>query len=224
MSQKAINRSSNESTTGYQFIGYLRLIVGLVIVAALIFQAWKQVEVGAFNSLDFFTNLGAISALIFGAVIGYSGFLVIVGEVQDFWMQLVRPAATALVLSALVMFVYSYSDLVVAVEFLQWQGVVIFLVAPIYALIDWLIVDDRAALRGGVIGLFLVLPVIWIFFVITRGLSDGWTPFPLFKPEEGFGQLALASGIYLVMFIVVAIIVVMISKLSNTLIRSGKVY
>lgn len=224
MSQNAVNRSSAKQPFAYQFIGYLRLLVALVIVASLIVEAWLLVDAGLFSSLDFFTDLGAISALLFAAVIGYSGFLVVVGEVQDFWMQLVRPAATAFVLSALAMFIYSYGELAVSVESLQWHGLVIFLVAPIYALIDWLVVDDRAALRGGIIALFAVLPVVWIFFVITRGLSDGWAPFPLFKPEEGFGQLFLSSLIYLVVFIAAAILVVIISKIRNTLVRSGQVY
>lgn len=60
---------------------------------------------------------------------------------------------------------------------------------PLFALLDWLLVGDRPALRWRTLWMVLPYPVAWLVVVLVRGATDGWVPYGFLLPERGVASL-----------------------------------
>ncbi len=66
------------------------------------------------------------------------------------------------------------------------------LVVPLAAAVGWLFAGPRGPIRRADLGPFLVLPLIWIGYTVTRGASVDWYPYPFIDvTEHGYAVVAL---------------------------------
>ena len=72
-----------------------------------------------------------------------------------------------------------------------WANVVMHIIVPIFAVVDWIVVGDRHPLRWRALPLVLVYPLVWIVVVLIRGATDGWFPYPFLDPQNGYGSIAV---------------------------------
>lgn len=87
-----------------------------------------------------------------------------------------------------------------------WDSVLLHVVTPLMALLDWLVFGPRGALRPRHAALWLAYPLAYLVFALVRGAvvtSGTRYPYPFLDVAgSGYGQvsvncLALASGFYL---------------------------
>lgn len=76
---------------------------------------------------------------------------------------------------------------------LPWANVVLHIVVPVVACLDWIAVPDRRPLLWSRLVLVLIYPLVWLSVVLVRGATDGWVPYPFLDPARGYGAVTLTS-------------------------------
>ncbi|MCZ4498956.1 MAG: hypothetical protein JWQ74_1509 [Marmoricola sp.] len=66
------------------------------------------------------------------------------------------------------------------------------LVVPLLALAGWIAFGPRRRASGADVGLFLVVPLVWIAYTLVRGAFVDWYPYPFLDVgEHGYGVVAI---------------------------------
>ena len=65
----------------------------------------------------------------------------------------------------------------------------------------------------------LVYPAVWTVVVLIRGATDGWVPYPFLNPAQGYGVVAIYCVAILVVFVVVGLLVLLVSRWRGLLLR-----
>lgn len=195
----------------------LRLVIGLVIVAAIVGQLITSVEFWsgrgvtnvASNVVNFFSFFTIQSNILAAAVLLVGAFLLVGRHGSDpGWFQSLRAAAvTYMVVTGIV-----YNLLLRGIELPQgatlgWSNEVLHAVAPAYLLLDWLVSPGRSPLGPGRIRAILVYPIVWVAYTLLRGPfvtdqiygTDSWYPYPFLNPDTS------AQGYFSVAFFVALI-------------------
>ncbi len=95
-----------------------------------------------------------------------------------------------------------------------WANVVLHVVIPIVAVLDWVFVADREALSWRLLPVVMIYPVVWLAVVIVRGATDGWVPYPFLDPGRGYGAVAVTVVAITVVTVVAGAAVFALSRLS----------
>lgn len=102
-----------------------------------------------------------------------------------------------------------------------WSNEVLHLIAPLYAVLDWLLAPGRHPVRWRTVGWIVVYPVLWAAYTLVRGPfvvdeatgASYWYPYPFLDPRaSGYGTVALWVGVLAVVITVLAAVVVGISR------------
>jgi hypothetical protein len=216
-----------------------RLVMGLVIVAAVVTQLAKSVtttvELGRdlattiANFFSFFTilsNLIAATVLLWAAIALWRRGS---GAVTDS-----APLATALACASTYMIITGivYNALLRQIVLEQgslpvpWSNEVLHLIGPLFLLVDVLIGPARRALRWRAVGIVLVFPLAWSAYTLIRGSlvtspvtgDPWWYPYPFLNPHGPGGWpsvIAYVIGISLA-FVAVGAFVVWMGRRRNT--------
>ncbi|MBP1326872.1 hypothetical protein JOF28_002104 [Leucobacter exalbidus] len=76
---------------------------------------------------------------------------------------------------------------------LPWANVVLHIVTPIAALLDWLLTGSEQSLRWRRLPIVLAYPLVWLAVVLVRGATDGWVPYPFLDPATGYGSITVVA-------------------------------
>lgn len=153
----------------------LRAVAGILGIAAVVatFAAAKQ-PVNPFNFFGYFTIQGNILFLLVMLVTAGYGFA---HRAQPEALFVIRGAvATYMIIVGLV-----YNTLLVGLEggvAVPWANVVLHVVLPIFALVDWVLFGDRPALGWRRYPLILIYPLVWLGVVLIRVGTDGMSFYP----------------------------------------------
>ena len=76
---------------------------------------------------------------------------------------------------------------------LPWVNFVLHYVMPVAIVLDWLLKPPVAKLQAQHLALALVFPVVYLVYVVLRGASVGWYPYPFLNPANvgGYGGVAV---------------------------------
>lgn len=79
-----------------------------------------------------------------------------------------------------------------------WVDLIVHITGPIVVLVDWITDPPGEEIRPSMVLSWLVFPLIYITYTLTRGQMIGWYPYPFLDPAEvgGYaGVLAYALAI-----------------------------
>ncbi len=198
-------------------VAILRLLVALAIVAAIVGQLLTSIAFWEGNGVrdignavahffSFFTiqsNLVGVVALVGGAA------LLATGRIPEprGWATFRACATTYLVITGIV-----YILLLRGIELPQgatlgWSNEVLHLIAPLWMLLDWIVVGwlavpGRVRLAWSRVVVILAYPLAWIAYTLIRGPlvpnevagTSYWYPYPFLNPnlsDAGYGSVAL---------------------------------
>lgn len=180
-------------------IATTRLFGAAVISVALGFQAWADLTHGTFTWVQlpgYFTplaTLAGIAALIAAAVTGAS---------EPPWVASLRVnAATYLVVVAVV---YWAMLARYATPMFPWANAVLHGGAGAILLADWVLVGERRRLPLSGLWSVLSLPALWLGYLLTRAVFDGWVPHPFLDPARGPLAIATKLGAFAAVGLVAA--------------------
>ena len=157
-------------------VAALRLAVTLLGLAAIVStfsDTATRATINPFNFFGYFTmqsNIILVVVLLLAALVSFSG------QRQSRSLVLARGCATTYIVITGVVYNVLLAGLEGGVS-LAWANTVLHVALPVYAALDWVIVNDRGSLPRNKIWISLIYPIVWIIVVITRGATDGWVPY-----------------------------------------------
>ncbi|MEO6365280.1 MAG: Pr6Pr family membrane protein [Luteimonas sp.] len=168
----------------------LRPAFGLLALSAIARQLALHVQLGfdAVNFFSFFTNLSNLfaAAVLIACARGRSSR-------SDTPNSIDRLRAVSVVNMSVVGLVFAIllreTDLG---SLLPWVNVVLHYVMPCVVVLDWLLQPPRTKLGSRHLLLFQLFPAIYLAYVLVRGSTTGWYPYPFLDPANvgGYGGVA----------------------------------
>jgi hypothetical protein len=169
-------------------VGLVRAGAGMVMAAVLAYAYTSSSAVGernAFNYFGYFTNQ---TSLLTCLVLIASGAVMITARRVPAWLTAFRGVATTCLLVVAVV----YNVLVPGTGSAPlWVSVLLHVVFPLAALLDWLFIGDRPPLPWRDLWIVLPYPMLWLTVVLIRGVTDGWVPYGFLLPERGAASLTI---------------------------------
>lgn len=178
-------------STARRVTGSLRIIAGVTLLAALIFQIVDKVTNNDMIPDQYFAYFTIESAMIISVVLFVGG-----------WMALTRESDTVLyttirlsILAYAVVMAGVYNGLLRGIPdegyaVVPWPGEIMHVWIPLFVLLDWLFAPGRPALRWTALRIVVIYPLVWVAFTLVRGAITGWVPYPFFEFETGFVSIA----------------------------------
>ena len=195
-------------------VGGARIALAATIVVAVLAthaEALSRGPVNPFNLYGYFTvqsNLiGAASWLI-------AGTLALRGRARGVGPSLLGAVATTCLVIVGLVYAVLLAPLGAAGGVpLPWANLVLHVVSPLAAVVDWVLIGDRARLSLSSLWVILVYPIAWTVVVLVRGATDGWVPYPFLDPAQGYGAVAGYSAAIAALFAMVGAATLWASRL-----------
>ena len=195
-----------------KIVSVLRLaavLLGCVAVIATVADTASRKPINPFNFFGFFTMQ---SNIIWYVVMAITAVVVLTGREQSAVLQLARGCATTyMILTGAI-----YNVLLAGQEggiSLAWANSVVHTVIPLYAVLDWILFNDRQPLAWKRLWVSLIYPMVWVVVVLIRGATDGWVPYPFLDPNTGYDSVFAYVLAIAVLTIATAAIVWALSRL-----------
>ncbi|WEO76626.1 Pr6Pr family membrane protein [Cryobacterium sp. SO2] len=201
-------------------IAVLRLILAaltVIAVAATFLSTAARATINPFNFFGFFTIQ---SNLLAAVVLAGTAVLCLLGREVPAWLVLARAATTAYMIVVGLVYNTLLTGLAGGVD-LPWANTVVHVLFPIYCLIDWALVGDRAPQPWRRLWVVLIYPVFWCAVVLVRGATDGWVPYPFLNPVTGYAAVFGYVLLIAVTVIVTGAAVFGLSRLRPLPVRPG---
>lgn len=180
-----------------------RLLVAAAVLAALVSNtigAWQDGLLA--QNLSYFTNQSNL-AFVLLAVTGAA-----MVRRRPAWFDDARGAvAFYLVMTGII-----YALLVAPLDELTrwdigWTGIVLHRLAPVAALLAWLLTPRGRRPRARRILWWLLYPVLFLVFTWVRGGITGWYPYEFLDPTaSSWTQVLLTTAVVLVAFVSIAVV------------------
>ncbi|MCM6763405.1 Pr6Pr family membrane protein [Rathayibacter sp. ZW T2_19] len=169
-------------------VAVLRISTALVVLAVLGYAYGLRLAAGDGNPFDYFGYFTNQTSALLAVVLLASGATAIAGLRSSPAFDLVRGIATA----SLIVVGAIYNTLVPGTGSAPpWVSVLLHVVLPLLAVLDWALVPDRRRLRWSALPVVLVHPLVWLVVVLIRGRTDGWVPYGFLLPANGTPSLVL---------------------------------
>jgi hypothetical protein len=181
------------------------LIIARLFFAALTLTAIGQqliLHIGAsysvINFFSYFTNLSNLLAATV-LLISVFGRFAMSAASRDMlrYASVVNMTVVGLVFAALLRNV----DLG---GLLPWVNFILHYIMPVVIVLDWLLQPPATKLQAKHLGIAFVFPALYIGYVVLRGTSMGWYPYPFLNPANvgGYSGVAMYTvGITVTFFI-----------------------
>ena len=168
-----------------------RVILALVALTAIGHQLVLHVgaSYSALNFFSYFTNLSNLFAAFVLLLSVFSSSSASRDHVR--YASTVNMTVVGLVFAVLLRNV----DLG---ALLPWVNFVLHYIMPVAVVLDWLVRPPVSRLKAKNILLAMVFPAAYLAYVVLRGASTGWYPYPFLNPSNvgGYGGVAMyALGI-----------------------------
>jgi len=180
------------------FIAGARIVAAVMIVLALGVQAWADLSYGTFTWSQlpgYFTPLAAIAAavaLVAAALWAPTSSKAAARGTEPSWVSLLRVnAATYGVITGAVYWSFLSG---VATPIFPWANFILHGGAGAVLVADWLLIGKRDRLPLSTVWTVLVVPGIWISYLLVRSHVDGWVPYAFLDPALGAASVASTVG------------------------------
>jgi len=184
-------------------LSVLRLVFGLLTLVAIGWQLAIHVRMG-FDVVNFFSYFTNLSNLFAALVLLLTAFRFFSGRGTPGSSDRLR--AVSVVNMAVVGIVFAVLLRNVDLgSLLPWINAWLHYVMPCAVVLDWLLQPPRTKPGGGQqLLLIQIFPLAYLVYVLVRGSSVGWYPYPFLNPANvsGYGGVAAyAVGIALTFFV-----------------------
>ncbi len=168
-----------------------RLAGALVIVAALVANVVKHVNLGDFA---FFDTLGYFSQQ--SNILAAALLLVMLprtAKPRPAWLEYAR-ASVAMYLVIVTVVFWSLLGGFEPDDPYKWSTVIMHGGSCALLLADWLVEGPRTEHPIRHVWTVLLYPVVWITVALVRGATDGWVPYPFMDPADGYAPVGMVVG------------------------------
>jgi hypothetical protein len=186
--------------------------LGVAILLDAVFVAWVNVGFGATVAfLSSFTALSNIFAAVCFAVAGVAAWRT---PADSAGLTLYRAANATYTVGMSILFLSIYGPAGAADGTLFQPGtIVLHVVVPLVALVDWLFSPGSARLRYPAVGAFLLFPLCWFVYTFARAVTTQMYVYDFLDPAiAGPVMPYVSSAIALAEFTVVGLLAVGVNR------------
>ncbi|SFA81745.1 hypothetical protein SAMN05216266_101619 [Amycolatopsis marina] len=184
------------------FVGGYRVVGALLIIAALVHNIAVKWNEPGFQLTNFFSFFTVLSNLFAAVVL----LLAARTPVESQLVETLRGAAVVyMVTTGLVYAMLLTNANVQAVPFSNW---VLHRIMPLVIALDWLLMPPRSRLALRRTLVWLLFPLAYVTYTLTRGLFADWYPYPFLNPNEpgGYGHVAVMSLMITGLFVALTLV------------------
>lgn len=190
--------------TATPLITALRLLLAILALTAIGNQLRIQLQLQASltNFFSYFTNLANLLTAVTLLLVACRSLM---RRSTTPSIELLRCIAVTNI--AIVGIVFSLLLRNVDLGALQpWVNIVLHYVMPVAVVIDWLLQPPPMRLQFQQLLVSMLLPLVYVMYVLIRGALVGWYPYPFLNPATagGYGGVALYALAITIAFIAVA--------------------
>lgn len=172
-----------------------KIVFALLGFSAVVTEIATLVERGQFNPFNFFSYF-TIQSNIFAFAILLASTVAVASNKKTTILNLLRGAATIyMVITGIV-----FAVLLAGVEgsiltAAPWDNIVLHYIMPVVLLVDWLVDKPNKSIAFKNSLVWLIYPVTYVIYSLTRGHFVDWYPYPFLDPSSnGYGGV-LVTGI-----------------------------
>jgi len=172
-----------------------KIAFALLGFSAVVTEIATLVERGQFNPFNFFSYF-TIQSNIFAFAILLASTVAVASNKKSTILNLLRGAATLyMVITGIV-----FAVLLAGVEgsiltAVPWDNIVLHYIMPVVLLVDWLVDKPNKSIAFKNSFVWLIYPVAYVIYSLTRGYFVDWYPYPFLDPSSnGYGGV-LVTGI-----------------------------
>jgi hypothetical protein len=189
-----------------------RILFGLLTVGALIVQLMTSINNG-WSIINFFSFFTVESNILAAAMLLSIGVYELVGK-SGKQIALLRGAVTLYMTVTGIIYVLLLSGNEVALQTtVPWVNFVLHYLMPVVVLADWLILSPKIRLSLRQTPVWLVFPVIYLIYSLTRGAMTGWYPYPFLDPiVNGWPQVVVMCIFITIAFVIISWLLVLRTK------------
>jgi hypothetical protein len=206
-------------------VGLSRLVTAALCATALVARFIWGLGSVTFTASNFFAYLTIQSNIAFVLVSILAGVLALRGRRDPPWLDTVRAAVLSCTISAGVVFgflIQQAGERGLPLD-VPWSDQVLHFWLPSFAIIDWIFGPGRGRARWRAILIVLGYTLAWGVFTLLRGAVVGWYPYFFLDPAQvaNAGEFILLAGFALLLFAVLSVSVVALSRARPVLERWG---
>jgi hypothetical protein len=167
----------------------LAIMATLILFALRPWHAWQNTNPDYYG-INLFSYFTTQSNLIAAATYLIAVYALLRRKELGAWFSYLRGGATLyMTITGIVytLLLHQY------VEANDWQNSILHQFGPLFILGWWLIWPSRHTISAKGALWWLVFPVAWIIYTLTRAAHTGWYPYPFLNPDKvgGHGTVAL---------------------------------
>ncbi|TFD87985.1 hypothetical protein E3T61_12715 [Cryobacterium lactosi] len=212
-------RLDDSPTPLRRFVGVLRILLALLVLAAVVTQITDQILNDAFDPAAYFGFFTIQSSLMNVVVLFVGGVLALRVAAEPELLARVRMSTLSYAVITGVVYNLLLRNLPADGSFvgLDWPNEVLHVWAPALILLDWLLAPGRPALAWKRIWFALIYPLVWLAYALLRGTFTDWWTYPFLNPGEPGGWPSV-----LLYIVVIAGVIIAISAAAIGLSRLGR--
>lgn len=218
-SEAAPARLDDSPTPLRRFVGVLRILLAVLVLAAVVTQITDQILNDAFDPAAYFGFFTIQSSLMNVVVLVVGGVLALRVAAEPELLARVRMSTLSYAVITGVVYNLLLRNLPADGSFvgLDWPNEVLHVWAPALILLDWLLAPGRPALAWKQIWFALIYPLAWLAYALLRGTFTDWWTYPFLNPGEPGGWPSV-----LLYIVVIAGVIIAISAAAIGLSRLGR--
>jgi len=167
-----------------------RVFFALLGFSAIITEVATIVERGRFIPANFFSFFTVESNLLAVVVLLLSALALSRGR-ENRTLALLRGANTLNMIIVGVVFSLLLSGLDTELTAVPWDNIVLHYIMPVVVALDWFACLPRSPVSFRSSLLWLIFPIAYVVYSLTRGYIVGWYPYPFLDPSQ-HGYLPVA--------------------------------
>lgn len=179
-----------------------RLAIAVMIFVAVTAQFSYSSQSAAFSAANFFSYFTILSNIFIAVVFFIEAVVVLRGKQPSLWLECARGAAAMYMIATGVIYALLLSQYPLGLT-MPWVNSILHQVAPVAAVIDWLLMPPRQIIPPRWRWSWLLFPLIYAIYTLIRGSMIDWYPYPFLNPnQDGYGRvLAYCVGITVAMLL-----------------------
>jgi hypothetical protein len=203
-----VNRLSTEQpSTARQLVGVLRILLAVLVLAAIVTQITDQILNDAFDPAGYFGYFTIQSSLMNVVVLSVGGVLALRLAAEPELLARVRMSTLAYAVITGVVYNLLLRGLPADGSFvgISCPNEVLHVWAPALIVLDWLLAPGRPALAWKRIWFALIYPLAWLAYALLRGTLTDWWTYPFLNPGEPGGWPSVVMYIVIIAAAIIAI-------------------
>jgi hypothetical protein len=168
-------------------ITLLRKLLAALTIAAIGQQLRLHISASysVLNFFSYFTNLANLFSVLVLLLCAYTR------QIDSATRDVLRYIATVNMLIVGLVFSILLRNVDLG-ALLPWVNVVVHYIMPVAVVVDWLWQPPVAKLQAKYLAIALLFPTVYVLYVLMRGSSTGWYPYPFLNPVNVGGYAGVA--------------------------------